>query len=698
MKRFIGVLCVSTALAVEAQSEWSPFPIWGGGYILNVSVAPSNPKVWYACVDVGGPYRSDDAGKTWRPLHREDKLRDCGPYASMARSLSIDPRDERRIVTATGNDPKAGGSLLVSHDGGATFRRTGKGAFRSNGARRMHGTVLSRNPFNPDELIAGEYLDGLHLTTDNGENWSDCGPTNYWFSDVRYDLARRNVVYASAPEFEGHGGFFRSTDGGRTWRRLSETSPTEICQIAGRKEILGLFHDRVRVSSDAGESWTDYSDGLILTNLVTDGDPNPSKSTGVYIAAGVGSSFYLVGNRRGDIFRRTPGDAAWTKTERKSQKPGVPVAEHSIGWSCKCRKMDALCSITVLPGDDDHWVTTDWHVVWDSVDAGLNWTTRVKGIAPLCPFIVRGSPSNPNVILYGVADMGMYVSSDNGRTFLPQRVSSGVNCISFSKLHPKIGYAVGGKFTTDLIRTDDGGATWRKLTDFVGLPELKPKSCAAFSVAVDPLTDDVYLAVSGPCGVGQGGVYRSADGGKCWTWVGKGLPPGKDLFKNSEFAPGHADSQLVFSPDGSFLACSQKTGYVARFDRENDVWEKAPCGVWGTRIFADPFVPGRFIHAERNAMESLDGGRSFHPYPSIPTGSWVLAFDPEKPGVLVAGSDRLYLSRDGGRHFEAIPGDLALPANGSRATALDRGRLFYLTFGAGVWARDISEFIGGQTN
>lgn len=692
MKNSVVFLLLVTLSGADchAVNKWRPFPIWGGGYIMNVMMAPSNANVWYATVDVGGPYRSDDAGKTWRPLHIESRLKDCGHYASMARGLSVDPRNCDSFVIATGTDPKKGGSLVVSRDGGQTFRRTGTGFFRSNGTTRMHGLVLDRSPFNPDELIAGEYLDGFHISSDNGETWRDFGPTNYWFTDVRYDLMRRGIVYACAPRYEGRGGFFCSEDGGRSWKRFSEDAPTEICQIKGCGDIIGLFHDRIRVSADSGRTWNDYSDGLILENRVTDGDPNPSKSTGVYIAAGAGSSFYLAGNRRGDIFSRRPGDAYWRMTPRKSQSPGDPAAEHSIRWSCKRKKMDALCSVIVDPKDDRHWLTCDWHVIWESLDAGLNWTTRVKGLPPLCPFIVRGSPSRKDVIMYGVADMGMYVSVDNGKSFRPVRETSGVNSIAFSSLHPETGYAVGGKFTTDLIRTDDGGASWRKLEGLRGLPRMKPKKLAAYSVAVDPLSDEVWLAVSGPCRPGEGGVYRSRDGGSSWEWAANGLPEGADLFKCSEFAPGHADSQLVFSPDGSFLTCSQKTGLVARFIRETQSWERTDKHVWGTRIFADPHVPGRFILAERQAEESLDGGRTFHPYPSVPTGSWSMSFDPERRGLLVVGNSRgLCVSRDGGATFQPLAGSLDLPSNGSRVTALDRGRLFFLTFGAGVWVRDI---------
>ena len=47
--------------SVVASQEWKVWPCYGGGYVQNVVIAPSNSRVWYAYVDVGGPYRSDDA-------------------------------------------------------------------------------------------------------------------------------------------------------------------------------------------------------------------------------------------------------------------------------------------------------------------------------------------------------------------------------------------------------------------------------------------------------------------------------------------------------------------------------------------------------------------------------------------------------------------------------------------------------------
>lgn len=158
---------LSTQAAAEGGSPWAVMPCWGGGYVQGATFCPSDPNRMYLYVDVGGPYRSDDA-------------------------------------FAYGNSP-----------------------------RRADGLCLSRNPFNPDELVGGEDRSGIFVSRDNGETWALTGPTGVWFTDIRHDAAVPGRVYASAPAISlermsrmwtlGESrktprgfGFFRSDDGART--------------------------------------------------------------------------------------------------------------------------------------------------------------------------------------------------------------------------------------------------------------------------------------------------------------------------------------------------------------------------------------------------------------------------------------------------------------------------------------------------
>ena len=64
----VCVMSLFAAMAARPDAAWNILPVFGGGYVQNVVIAPSNPSRWYAYVDVGGPYRSDDGGRSWRAL------------------------------------------------------------------------------------------------------------------------------------------------------------------------------------------------------------------------------------------------------------------------------------------------------------------------------------------------------------------------------------------------------------------------------------------------------------------------------------------------------------------------------------------------------------------------------------------------------------------------------------------------------
>lgn len=91
--------------------------------------------------------------------------------------------------------------------------------------------------------------------------------------------------------------------------------------------------------------------------------------------------------------------------------------------------------------------------------------------------------------------------------------------------------------------------------------------------------------------------------------------------------------------------------------------------------------------------ESLDGGATFHPYADSDLGqSSFVSFDAHTPGLVVAGisSNRsVAVSRDGGLHWNVLPGSERVPSGCSSKVLVDRKRLFYLTTGSGVFTRKI---------
>ena len=119
----VTAAAVALALSAEAPADmpWLVLPCWGGGYVQNAVFCPSDSSRMYLYVDVGGPYRSDDAGTNWYPLHANMPvaLRERG--FDQVRSLSVDPSDADSVVVLAGRDGDTLGGFAVTRDGGATW-------------------------------------------------------------------------------------------------------------------------------------------------------------------------------------------------------------------------------------------------------------------------------------------------------------------------------------------------------------------------------------------------------------------------------------------------------------------------------------------------------------------------------------------------------------------------------------------------
>ena len=701
------------------DSPWRVLPCWGGGYVQNAVLCPSDPNRMYLYVDVGGPYRSDDAGASWRPLHAAMPvaMRDRG--FDQVRSLSVDPRDADSLVILAGADGDTPGGFAVTRDGGRTWSVKQDAFAYGNGPTRVEGVCLSRSPFDPDELVGGEDRSGIFVSRDNGESWTRTGPTGILFTDIRHDATVPGRIYASAPGFSTErmaswwvlgesrktargAGFFRSDDGARTWRRISDASPTEIAQIPGDGRIVGLFDRyRVKISDDGGDSWRPFEDGL----LVNDEPKREPWADGAYYALASGRDFWLLGDGNGTKYRRGRDDPAWTKLPDGRMLAGDPLNEQRLeGRSEGDIRMTALMTLVTDPSNDAHWLATDWFELWETFDAGGTWMTRVRGIMQLVSYDIAFDPNSPDNLFCCLYDVGGIVSCDGGRTFRrPRAATPGVrkfpNNIAtalYLKGRPGVVLCAGARgFDTGLWRSFDAGLTWEPLPG-TGLPPCVPGESAVSCLAQDPRDGSVLLAMSGPAARGKGGVYRSRDEGETWTWEGDGL----GISGGFDYGINHSQGawpRIAVSPDGSAVTAGRRNEGVFHVRAAGDAdWtptDEQPPGWRKYPLVADPFVPGRFLRGggTGTVRESTDGGRTWHDYgPLQGLVCGGIAFDRHARGIVVFGCrDGLYVSTDGGATVRPLEGGLDVPSGRSRVIALDRGRLFFLTSGSGVWRMDL---------
>jgi photosystem II stability/assembly factor-like uncharacterized protein len=221
------------AAAAYANLSWRSIgPAIAGGRVASVAGTPQNDQLYYIGTAGGGVWKSSNGGATWEPVFEKQSVSAIG-------AVAIDPTNENVVWAGTGeanprNDVSYGDGLYKSSDGGKTWRRVGLAGVWSI-------SRIAVDPRNSQHVVAGGFGDpfkdspnrGVYVTFDGGSTWKKSlylSPGS-GASDIAMDPKRPNVVYAGMWRFRRvpwdfssggeDGGLFKSTDGGRTWRKLT---------------------------------------------------------------------------------------------------------------------------------------------------------------------------------------------------------------------------------------------------------------------------------------------------------------------------------------------------------------------------------------------------------------------------------------------------------------------------------------------
>lgn len=219
-----------------------------------------------------GLYRSDDRGRNWTQVLADSPIRHV-------RWLAFHP-DERNQAFA-GMEPAA---ILRSENGGQSWQEAPEVAE----LRDQFGWFLPYSPgagcirgfaFNRSRVYAAAEVGGLLRSDDGGKSWRLASgstgrathgqqPEPYLHSDVHsieVHPSSPDVLYAPTG-----GGFFRSNDGGKTWRKaypscyaravwVDPTNPDRI--VLGPADGVDR-NGRIEVSQDGGGNWKEMSSSL----------------------------------------------------------------------------------------------------------------------------------------------------------------------------------------------------------------------------------------------------------------------------------------------------------------------------------------------------------------------------------------------------------------------------------------------------
>jgi photosystem II stability/assembly factor-like uncharacterized protein len=173
-----------------------------------VRLDPAGSDTVWAGVEIAGVRRSRDGGDTWETFT-------AGLSSQDIHGLIAFPDNPAEMLATTNND------LCRSQDGGATWQPLGVKSLFPWGYSR----ALALAPGSSDVVYAGigngppGNVGALYRSPDRGHTWEavDLGATpNSTVWNLAFHPAAPQLGFATA--VSGH--LYRTTDGGRTWRKL----------------------------------------------------------------------------------------------------------------------------------------------------------------------------------------------------------------------------------------------------------------------------------------------------------------------------------------------------------------------------------------------------------------------------------------------------------------------------------------------
>ncbi len=345
-----------------------------GGRVSDFAVVEKDPYTIYVALGTGGVFKTKNNGTTWQAVFEKESVASVG-------AVAVSQSNPKIVWVGTGE---------------------------SN----------SRN--------SSSWGNGIYKSTDGGETWKNMGlPDTHDIARIALDPRNDDVAYVAALGHlwgsNKERGIFKTADGGKTWNPVLQVdektgaidvvidpsnSSTIYAALWARQRspysfVAGGATGGIFKSTDAGKSWKKLTEGLAaqMSRIGLDIDRKNPKVLCAVIESDLGGAGTLadVRSRAGGVFRTEDGGAHWKRV--------ADIVPRGFYFG----------KVRIDPTDDQRVYVLGFGVAV-SDDGGKTFlNTGAKDIHGDC-HAMWIDPGNSNHVLLGT-DGGIYFSYDRTKTW-----------------------------------------------------------------------------------------------------------------------------------------------------------------------------------------------------------------------------------------------------------------------------------------
>jgi photosystem II stability/assembly factor-like uncharacterized protein len=592
--------------STDAGKTWMHMGLADTQAISRIRIHPSNPDIVYTAAfghpagpnDQRGVFRSKDGGKNWsRVLFRNDH--------TGAIDLAIDRNNPNVLYAAMWEAYRVswqmssggpGSGLFKSIDGGDTWTEITRNKGLPEGVDGRIGIVVSGADSNRVYAIVENENGGVFNSDDGGATWHKVSEDRrlrqraFYYTHIFADPKNRDTLYVL------NTGFYKSTDGGKTYRTIRPPHGDNHdlwIDPNNPQRMINSNDGGANVSVNGGATWTaqDFPTAQLYHVATTKDFPyqvcgaqqdnsticvqsrqTRARSSEMYDVGGGESGYIAPSPINANVFYAGSQGALITRYDRSNGETRdiQPYPRFFSGEPSSALKERWQWTFPIVfsPLDPKTLYISSQHL-WKTTDDGQSWSR-------ISPDLTRAEPKT-------LGPSGGPITGDmNG-----PEVFATIFAIAPSRLER--GTIWTGSDDGVVFITRDEGKHWAKVTP-PGMPDLARVSLIDASPH-QPGT--AYVAVKNYLQEDRAPyIFRTADYGKSWTKIVKGIKPGDYV---------HAVREDTKRP-GLLYAGTEHGIYISFDDGEN----------WQTLSLNLPDTQVSDIAVEAHDLVIATYGRSFY--------------------------------------------------------------------------------------